>query len=165
MEALKSRLSAFLVLAGLWVLLAYPFSMQELVAGLGIALVLVILPLPGTRIYAEIGLAPKKIIFGIIYLFVLIFEIIRANIDVAFRVIQPVIPMNPGIVKVKTRLKSRLGRLVLANSITLTPGTITVESKDDDFYVHWIAVDSDNADEATKKIVSSFEKYLEVIFG
>ena len=165
MEVLKSRLITFIVLLGLWLILVNPFSVQELYTGIGIALLLVLIPLPGNRIYAEIGITPKRIIFGVIYLFVLIFEIIRANVDVAFRVIQPVIPINPGIVKVKTKLKSRLGRLVLANSITLTPGTITVESRKDEFFVHWIAIDSKDADEATAKIVSNFEKYLEVIFG
>ncbi len=165
MEVLKSRLVTFLVLFGFWLILVHPFSRQELYTGLGIALLLVIIPLPGNRIYAEIGLAPKRILYVILYVMVLIYEIFRANIDVAFRVVRPVIPINPGIVKVKTTLKSRLGRLVLANSITLTPGTITVESRGEDFYIHWIAVDADNVDEATAKIVSTFEKYLEVIFG
>ncbi|MCK5156271.1 MAG: Na+/H+ antiporter subunit E [Spirochaetales bacterium] len=165
MKTFTYRLKAFLVLAGVWLILIYPFSLQELYTGLAIALLLVLLPLPGNRVYAEIGLAPKRLIFTVVYIFVLIKEIFRANIDVAFRVIKPVLPIKPGIVKVKTRLKSRLGRLALANSITLTPGTITVEIKGDELFIHWIFVDAGDADTATQKIVSQFEKYLEVIFG
>ena len=75
------------------------------------------------------------------------------------------LPINPGIVKVQTKLKSRLGRAFLANSITLTPGTLTVETKGEYFYIHCIDVTSHDIEEATQKIVSTFEKYLEVIYG
>jgi len=94
-----------------------------------------------------------------------VWELLKSNIDVALRVINPRLPINPGIVKVKTSLKSPLGRAVLANSITLTPGTLTVEMKNDYFYIHWIDVTSDDIEGATKAIVSHFEKYLETIFG
>jgi multicomponent Na+:H+ antiporter subunit E len=66
--------------------------------------------------------------------FFLFIEIIKANLDVALRVIKPVIPINPGIVKVKTKLKTPMGRLILTNSITLTPGTLTVDIK----MIHYI---------------------------
>lgn len=110
-------------------------------------------------------LHPKKLAYALFYIFYLFFEIIKANIDVALRVIKPVIPINPGIVKVKTKLKSPIGRLMLTNSITLTPGTLTVDIKDDTLYIHWIDVRDKEESGATEKIVSNFEKYLEVIFG
>ncbi|MEA1973527.1 MAG: Na+/H+ antiporter subunit E, partial [Candidatus Cloacimonadota bacterium] len=97
--------------------------------------------------------------------FVFLWELLLANFDVAKRIISPKLPINPGIVKVKTKLKSPIGRTFLANSITLTPGTLTVEMKDEYFYIHWIDVTNDDIDGATRAIVSSFEKYLEVIFG
>ncbi len=101
----------------------------------------------------------------VMYLFVFMWELLKSNIDVALRVISPRLPINPGIVKVKTRLKSPLGRAFLANSITLTPGTLTVEMKDEYFYIHWIDVTSENIEGATESIVSNLEKYLEIIFG
>ncbi len=110
-------------------------------------------------------LHPKKIAYAVFYVFYLFIEIIKANIDVALRVVQPVIPINPGIVKVRTKLRSPLGRLILTNSITLTPGTLTVEIKDDILYIHWIDVKDKEETGATERIVSNFEKYLEVIFG
>ena len=110
-------------------------------------------------------LHPKKLAYAFFYIFYLFFEIVKANIDVALRVIKPVIPINPGIVKVKTKLKSPMGRLMLTNSITLTPGTLTVDIKDDTLYIHWIDVKDKEESGATEKIVSNFEKYLEVIFG
>jgi multicomponent Na+:H+ antiporter subunit E len=108
---------------------------------------------------------PKKIAYALFYVFYLFIEIIKANLDVALRVIKPVIPINPGIVKVKTKLKTPMGRLILTNSITLTPGTLTVDIKDDTLYIHWIDVKDKEESGATERIVSNFEKYLEVIFG
>ncbi len=77
----------------------------------------------------------------------------------------PSLPINPGIVKVKTKLKSKMGRMILANSITLTPGTLTVDVQEDTFYIHWIDVETEDIDKATEKITRKFEKYLEVIYG
>ena len=111
------------------------------------------------------AVTPKKIIYAVLYTGYLFFSIIRSNLDVARRVVQKNIPLNPGIVKVRTKLKSKTGRMILANSITLTPGTLSVDVRDDFFYIHWIDVSTQNVDEASEKIVSGFEKYLEVIFG
>jgi multicomponent Na+:H+ antiporter subunit E len=68
-------------------------------------------------------------------------------------------------VKVRTKLKSGIGRTILANSITLTPGTMTVEIRDEFLYIHWIDIKTDDIDTATEAIVSKFERHLEVIFG
>jgi multicomponent Na+:H+ antiporter subunit E len=68
-------------------------------------------------------------------------------------------------VEVKTTLKSEFGRMLLANSITLTPGTLTVEVIGDSFFIHWIDVKEDTVEAASKEIVKKFEKYLEVIYG
>ena len=65
----------------------------------------------------------------------------KANIDVAYRVITGKI--NPGIVKISPNLKTDLGITMLANSITLTPGTLSVDIDEEknDLYIHWINVD------------------------
>ena len=110
-------------------------------------------------------ITPAKIAWFIAYVFYLFVAIIKANFDVASRIVKRKIPLNPGIVTVRTRLTSPLGRTVLANSITLTPGTLSVEIKGDLLYVHWIDVATTDPEEATAEIVAGFEKYLEVIFG
>ena len=92
-------------------------------------------------------------------------ELVKSNIDVMFRVVTPRVKINPAIVEVKTRLKSPLGRLALANSITLTPGTLTADIKDDRLFIHWIDATTTDVEGATKKIVDKFEKHLEVLFG
>lgn len=153
------------VLFVLWIALAWLPSRQELVVGALVATGLALSPLPGRQVYGEFPLTMKKIVAAITYLFVFIGAVVRSNLDVAFRVLSPQLPINPGIVRVKTRLRSRLGRLLLANSITLTPGTISVSISDDDIFVHWINVASDDVEASTRKIVTDFERYLEVCCG
>ena len=87
-------------------------------------------------------------------------ELILANIDVAKRVIDPKLPINPGIVAIKTDLKQDYKKLILANSITLTPGTITMDVQDDTLFIHWIDVTTTDTKEASKEIAGSFEKTL-----
>ena len=99
------------------------------------------------------------------YLGVFFVELVKSNLDVARRVVSPSLPINPGIVEVKTLLKSKMGRMILANSITLTPGTLTIDILEDTLYIHWIDVKTEDTQEATEYIVRKFEKYLEKIYG
>jgi multicomponent Na+:H+ antiporter subunit E len=110
-------------------------------------------------------ISPKRISYAIAYLPYLALAILKANFDVARRIISRRIPINPGIVKVRTKLASPTGRTVLANSITLTPGTLSVEIRGKYLYIHWIDVTDMDEEGATREIVAGFEKYLEVIFG
>lgn len=88
-----------------------------------------------------------------------------ANFDVAYRVLHPALPIEPGIVKVKTTLTNTTAKVALANSITLTPSTLSVEMTDDGYlYVHWIKVRTTDVEEATEMIIRKFEKVLKEIF-
>ena len=156
----------FLIFLAVWLLLNASLSWQVLLAGFIISTILA-LTIASSH-YALLG--GKSFNFKIaraflLYLLVFMKELVKANLDVALRVIKPSLPINPGIVEVKTKLTSPIGRLVLANSITLTPGTLTVETQDDSFFIHWIDVSSPDIEVATQKIVGTFEKYLEVIYG
>jgi len=72
--------------------------------------------------------------------------------------------LKPGIVKIKTGLKSEVARVFLANSITMTPGTLTVEINDDTLYIHWIEIKTDDPEEMAKVIKGPFEFFLAKIF-
>ena len=164
-----SRIKAFVLTAALlliiWLLLTAPFSVPELIAGAVVAVIVALLPTGAHRIFAAVRLSPRAIAAAVAYLFVFLAELVKANLDVAFRVLNPALPIRPGIVRVRTRLQSPLARTLLANSITLTPGTITVETRDDEFFIHWIQVRDQDVEGATREIVSKFERYLEVFLG
>lgn len=149
----------------LWLALTSTLSPPEVIMGCAVCLVVSFL---GARIYSRLGLPPlsiKRILFSIVYVGVLFREIIKANIDVAYRILHPRMPIRPGIVVIRTSLKSNVARLILANSITLTPGTFTLDVVGDKLLIHWINVKATEVDGATGLIGEKFEKYLRPIFG
>jgi multicomponent Na+:H+ antiporter subunit E len=87
-------------------------------------------------------------------------------VDVAYRVLHPQLPINPAIVKVKTDLKSDTALTFLANSITLTPGTMCVDIDKEAgvLYIHWIDAKTTDVEEATHRIAGPFESTLKEIF-
>ena len=86
-------------------------------------------------------LNPRRWFTFLVYLFPFFFAMAKANVDVAYRVITGRI--NPAIVKINPNLKNDMSLTFLANSITLTPGTLSVDvdQKTNELYVHWINVD------------------------
>ena len=98
------------------------------------------------------------------HLISLSFWIVLANFDVLYRVVHPNLPIRPGIVKVKTSLKSDEAKTFLANSITLTPGTLTVDIDGQDFYVHWININTEDPARRSAEICGRFEPLLRRIF-
>ncbi|MDA3778959.1 MAG: Na+/H+ antiporter subunit E [Bacteroidales bacterium] len=164
--SIKNLILSFVVLFATWLLLNYEtFDLVNIGIGVVISLVISLIFCNKCDIFSDLKLTPKAMLFSFIYVFVFFAELIKSNFDVARRVLSPSLPINPGIVEVKTKLKSKIGRIILANSITLTPGTLTLEIEDDSLFIHWIDVESEDLENATKQIVQKFEKYLEVIYG
>jgi len=109
---------------------------------------------------------PRRYLWLIIYLPVFAYYCLKANLEVVYLVLHPQMPIEPGIVKVKTRLEGSSAITALANSITLTPGTLTVDTTGQgDMYIHWLKVETTDEAEASKRIVGKFEPFLEGIFG
>ncbi|OFY76456.1 MAG: hypothetical protein A2V46_08300 [Bacteroidetes bacterium RBG_19FT_COMBO_42_7] len=153
-------ITVFILSLIFWLLLTFRITVPNLIVGSVASLVC-------SAIFARYYfhnvykfLQPRRYFWFIIYLFVFIWECIKANFDVAYRVIHPSMPIKPGIVRVKTSLKSEFAKMLLANSITMTPGTITVDLVGDEFYIHWIYVSSDDPAVYTGIITGLFEKYI-----
>ncbi len=161
---MKKRFSQFIIYFIIWLLLTWSLKFQEVMVGIVVAFIVTLLTrdlFPDEMIKF---LNPVRFFWAIIYLPYLIFYIILANFDVAYRVLNPNLPILPGIVKVKTTLKSELAKTILANSITLTPGTLTVEIDEDDYYIHWIYISTEDPEEQRKIIIGRFERMLRRIF-
>jgi len=163
-EKVKGFIWLLVVTFVLWLALSSELNRPELICG---ALVCLVISLFAAHMYSKLGfpsLSIKMVLFFLVYIIVLFWEVIKANFDVAYRVIHPKMPIKPGIVVIKTHLKSDIAKMILANSITLTPGTFTLDVIGDELLIHWINVKAEDIDEVTRLIGHRFEKYLSVIF-
>lgn len=155
-----------------WQLLTWSFAAEEMIAG---AVISVAVALFSARFFVH---EKPFYIYNPARLFVLLFyclvifmwELIKANVDVAKRALSPgKLRINPGIVKVPANLASEYGTVMLANSITLTPGTITMDIADDEsgkkwFYIHWIDVAERDHTKAGEAIKGTMEKWIRRIW-
>ncbi len=161
----------FVLLLIVWVLLMWPFDphtggveVQDLLAGVVVAMLAAFLMRAALPEDVGFRIEPMRLVWLVAYAGVLAGYIVKANLDVAYRVLHPQMPIRPGIVKVKTTLKTPAAITVLANSITLTPGTLTINALEDGtLYVHWIYIRSEEAEEATQCIIGRFEWFLKRI--
>ncbi len=153
-------LFTILVFFGLWLIFTGSFSPGELFAGLATAIIVAYLVYDKFTAKGFENLSPKRVWYFLLYLPFFFLEVIKSNIDVAYRVLHPKMPIKPGIVAIRTTLKGDIGKLILANSITLTPGTFTLDIIDDTYLIHWIYVESEDVEEASKIIAHKFERYI-----
>jgi len=157
----------FLLLLLLWVVLVWPFeaaggrvhlTVMELVPGAIVALLVVLVMRASIPDGFKAWINPVRLFWFVVYAGVFVFCVIKANFDVAYRILHPAMPIRPGIVKVKTILKTKAGIAMLSNAIALTPGTLTLHAEENgDLYVHWINVKATDVASATRHIVGRFE--------
>jgi multicomponent Na+:H+ antiporter subunit E len=141
-----------ILLFAVWIGLTNSFDMQEM--GVGLVLSLGVAYFFGgdeklhlaTVIIKYIKFAPK-----------FIKALIQSNIAVAKIVLTPDLPINPGIIKLKTTLQNDYDKLILANAITLTPGTITIDLRGEDIYIHVLNLKTTDRHTLQRDIIESFE--------
>ena len=142
----------------LWLIFNGRITFEIIIAGALISFMLDVF----IRKVLHLNLTVKKLLtavkilpYIVMYIIVLLFEIIRANFSIIRRVLAPNINVEPCLVKFRTPLKTEAARVALANSITLTPGTITVSLEGDNLLVHAL-----NKDMAEGLEGSIFERML-----
>lgn len=164
---MKSRITMFIVGFVVWCLLNWLPDWQNLVVGAVVsALVSAVM---GSFLVTRPHLRHnfmRFVYFVTHYVPVFLWELVKANLDVAYRVIHPALPIRPGIVRIRTSLKSDTGLTFLANSITLTPGTMTmdIDREKGILYIHWINVRHTDIEKATQDIAGKFEPILRKVF-
>jgi multicomponent Na+:H+ antiporter subunit E len=162
------RVAVFVISFVTWCFLAWPFGSaagawdgQSMAVGLGASLVVALIFGDALARRPAKLLDPRRWFWLGCYIPVFIYACIKANLQVAYLVLHPAMPIRPGIVRVRTKLRSDSAVTALANSITLTPGTMTLDVKKDGvLYIHWINVKTDKEEEASKQIVATFERFL-----
>ena len=162
----------FFILLLLWIGLTGTLEYQSLISGIIISAIISIFSYEAIILFVEeeeSGWPPSfsGTIFALLYIPVYIWEEIKAHAQVIYIILHPKMPIKPGIVKVSTNLKTDFGLTGLANSITMTPGTLTIDVSEDgsSLLVHWISVSTTNKQQIKKEIAATFERYLRRIHG
>ena len=142
---MRTQVKLALVLAGAWVL--FSGIIQPLLLGLGLASVLGVAWLKARADRRDRDPVPFALRIGRFpgYLLWLSWEIVKSNIDVARRILSPSLPIAPSVRWLPASQRSELTRVIYANSITLTPGTLSIDLDDEWVEVH--ALNEDSLDE------------------
>ena len=130
-----------------WIFLTFSLDFQELLAGLIVSIIVTYFTVNLIVFESAKKGKPLGILWIPIYIIIWIYEEVLAHLDVCYRIITGRI--KPAILKVDTKLESETGRTLLANSITLTPGTLSM-TVGEYLYVHHLHMD--------KKTPPSFER-------
>lgn len=164
MSRAPAVISTAVILMLIWFGLTLSFSAQEIVLGVAVSLIIAVATAGALTGNMFALLHPRKAAAAAEYALYFLLQMTRANIDIFFRVFRPVIPIRPGIVEAELKVKSPRARAIVANSITLTPGTLTIDMKDDRIFVHWVFLPDRDIHEETQRMVDSFARRLEKIF-
>jgi multicomponent Na+:H+ antiporter subunit E len=135
-------------LAVLWLLvrgveLAPLPIVRELLIGLGFGMPMAYLLRRFYRPEVALGERVRALPYAAVYVLLFLKELATANLDVAYRVLSPSMPIKPTVIEVPLRVESDVAVTTIANSITLTPGTLTMDYDEERhvFYVHALAAD------------------------
>jgi multicomponent Na+:H+ antiporter subunit E len=157
-------LGLWLLLAFIWVAANSSFVIESIATGVVLAGVLAFIFSRAGGVWSDLRISPARLYHFIRYTGVFAVELVRANLNMMRYVYAPRIDIKPGIVRVKVALKSSIGRLALANSIALTPGSLVIDIDGDAMFVHWLNVQTTDEEEATRIIAGRFAKHLEKTF-
>lgn len=161
----RGMLSLWLVLFMVWAIANATPAPVVLLLGAGITGILAYVFTLRSEVWSRIRWTPRGIAHFLAYLGTFFVELVKANISMMAYVYAPRIDIRPGIVKVRTRLVTPIGRMALANTIALTPGSLVLALEGDTLFIHWLDVKTTDIDEATAIIAGPFERHLENVFG
>ena len=153
---MKNRFLSNILLTFIWVAITGDFQFANYVFGFGLSFLILYVITSGRGDAKYFKIIPKLIAF----VFFFFFELIKANLQVAFDVVTKKFYLKPGIVKVPLEAETNIEISLLANLITLTPGTLSLDVSQDRkvLYVHAMYVT--DKDEFIKDIKNGFERRL-----
>ena len=152
------KISLMISLLVLWVMLSGHYTLLQLSLGLLSVIIVTIISSRMNLIIFDQPILQLYFIKFIPYGFWLMFQILKSNIDVCIRILNPKLPINPQLVTVKSTQTSNLAKVIYANSITLTPGTISIDLDRSEIEVHSlsdIGVDGLKTGVMNKKITNA----------
>jgi len=167
---MRRKVFTFIIVMAIWIIFAGRITSDVIIVG-------TIASLVTTWLYSDLlfrssnrkrnwSFYIKKLSYILLFIPVFFYEAFIAALKVSKHAFEKKPSFSPGIIKVKTSLRNITALTILANLITLTPGTLTLDfdMREKAFFIHWIDVTTLEEAEARKQVIERFEKWLEVIF-
>lgn len=167
---MRHKIAAFIIILIVWIIFAGRVSADVLIVG-------VVASLLTTTLFGEMLFRHSnrkftflelvyKIFLIICFIPVFFYEAIKSAVEVSAYIFKKDVSFSPGIIKVSTSLTNVTAITILANLITLTPGTLTLDfdKAERAYYIHWINVKTREEAEARRELIEKFENWLGVIF-
>lgn len=154
----------FILLFGIWKIITWGGDIGNYIAGIVVSLFITLLYGREFPYHPEHIFQIRRYFAFIKFIFVFLWQMVKANLIMAYRILSPGPPIKPGVVKIPLYLKSPLGRIILANSITLAPGTFTMDITEDALFVHWIYVVTTDPVKAEEIICGRTQRILKEVF-
>jgi len=146
--------TAFVLCLAVYFVFAGNLTLEELIAGGVVSLIGAIAILNFFDISVKV-LNPVRWFWMIVYIPFFLKEMIKANFHIAGIVLNPKLPIHPTVKRGKMKVVNAGARMLLANSITLTPGTLSVDMKNDELEIHCV-----DTMESAEQIMAPFEKHI-----
>ncbi len=163
--AVSNYIVSPLILMGFWLIMSGKFDLIHILMGvLCVGFVLALnIPLRRYRYFDDDADVIHDLRLGRVVLYVLwlIYQIILSGIQVARLILSPSLPVAPRVIRFTVDLPNAQAKMILGNSITLTPGTLTVDINGDEFIVHAIvpeALDSLISDAMPRQVLKLFSR-------
>jgi len=161
---LKNRIKTysyyFVLLFLFWIILSQQFTLEIALIGAGAVGLIMLYSKSLLFSPKETTLfSPGKIVLFVKFIFVMLIEILKSNWQVAKIVLSPSLPISPSFVKVKKTFEKDFDKVIFGNSVTLTPGTLTVDIDEEGFLVH--ALTKEAAEGLEGSIIEEFVRKLE----
>lgn len=157
---MKTKFVGNLLLTFIWVALTGDFAFNNYIFGFVLSFFILWVISREKRKYNYFTLVPKLITL----IFYFLIELVKANLQVAYEVSTPRLKIKPGIVKVPLDIQSDIGITLLANMISLTPGTLSLDVSNDKKVLFVHAMYITDKEEFIQGIKNGFEKRLLDIF-
>ncbi|MDW7671729.1 MAG: Na+/H+ antiporter subunit E [Bacillota bacterium] len=141
----------FTLLMAFWLILSPNITQQSVFIGLVVSFLVVMYSRDILFDSTEMPLYQMSHLMNMLHFVgILLIEIVKANIDVAKIVLNPALPIQPQFIRVPMMLKNDINKVIYGNSVTLTPGTLTVDLTEEYFVIHALT------DEAAAAMNNSF---------
>lgn len=157
---MKNKFLSNILLTFVWVALTGDFSFENYLFGFFLNFHILLLITMGRRRTKYFLIVPKTILLLLFFLY----ELIKANLQVAYEVITPSLNVTPGIIMVPLDVKSDIQITLLANMISLTPGTLSIDVSNDKkvLYVHAMYIK--DRQKFIRSIKDGFERRILEVF-